>query len=261
MPADLIAGSENFREQCRGFSPPLGIWAHICGSDLVRDSDGTIYVLEDNLRIPSGVSYMLENRQVIKRVFPELFEDSGIQPVDEYPARLFDTPASLSPRPAEYPNVVVLTPGAFNSAYFEHAWLAQQMGVELVEGRDLVVYAWVPEIIAEQDGCNWMIPVDDPTPFCLACRLNQVIPNLDKPGNRELWLRIEKRKRRPVYDLRPHRLPVVPRSVDPDNGLAFAFLEPVPVLPDSASAPEAQARQHRDRIQRIHPLTCSPGVQ
>ncbi|MDT8449857.1 MAG: circularly permuted type 2 ATP-grasp protein [Wenzhouxiangellaceae bacterium] len=139
VPADLIAGSENFREQCRGFSPPLGIWAHICGSDLVRDADGTVYVLEDNLRIPSGVSYMLENRQVMKRVFPELFEASGIQPVDEYAAQLYDMLASLAPRPVEYPTVVVLTPGAFNSAYFEHAYLAQQMGVELVEGRDLVV--------------------------------------------------------------------------------------------------------------------------
>jgi len=139
VPADLITGSENFREQCRGFSPPLGIWAHVCGSDLVRDGDGTIYVLEDNLRIPSGVSYMLENRQVMKRVFPELFAEAHIQPVDEYPSQLFETLASLAPRPAEYPGVVVLTPGAFNSAYFEHAYLAQQMGVELVEGRDLVV--------------------------------------------------------------------------------------------------------------------------
>ena len=139
FPAELLEGSVNFREQCRGFSPPLGIWAHICGSDLVRDGDGTLYVLEDNLRIPSGVSYMLENRQVMKRVLPELFEDSGIQPVDDYPSQLYDALASLSPRPAEYPSVVVLTPGMYNSAYFEHAYLAQQMGVELVEGRDLVV--------------------------------------------------------------------------------------------------------------------------
>ncbi|MGB0514522.1 MAG: circularly permuted type 2 ATP-grasp protein, partial [Wenzhouxiangellaceae bacterium] len=139
FPAELLEGSVNFREQCRGFSPPLGIWAHICGSDLVRDNDGTLYVLEDNLRIPSGVSYMLENRQVMKRVFPELFEDSGIQPVDDYASQLYDTLASLSPRPADYPSVVVLTPGMYNSAYFEHAYLAQQMGVELVEGRDLVV--------------------------------------------------------------------------------------------------------------------------
>jgi uncharacterized circularly permuted ATP-grasp superfamily protein len=139
FPAELLANSENFQEQCRGISPPLGIWAHICGSDLVRDADGTMYVLEDNLRIPSGVSYMLENRQVMKRVFPELFEDSGIQPVDDYPSQLYDTLASLAPSPSDYPSVVVLTPGIYNSAYFEHAYLAQQMGASLVEGRDLVV--------------------------------------------------------------------------------------------------------------------------
>ncbi len=139
FPAELLANSENFQEQCRGISPPLGIWAHICGSDLVRDSDGTMYVLEDNLRIPSGVSYMLENRQVMKRVFPELFEDSGIQPVDDYPSQLYDTLASLAPQPVDYPSVVVLTPGMYNSAYFEHAYLAQQMGAALVEGRDLLV--------------------------------------------------------------------------------------------------------------------------
>jgi uncharacterized circularly permuted ATP-grasp superfamily protein len=139
FPAELLADSENYREQCRGISPPLGIWAHVCGSDLVRDSDGTMYVLEDNLRIPSGVSYMLENRQVMKRVFPELFEESGIQPVDDYPSQLYDTLASLAPRPVDYPSVVVLTPGMYNSAYFEHAYLAQQMGAALVEGRDLIV--------------------------------------------------------------------------------------------------------------------------
>lgn len=139
FPAEILASSANFRPQCVGVQPRYGVWAHICGSDLVRDADGTMYVLEDNLRVPSGVSYMLENRQVMKKVFPELFEDIDIQPVDDYPARLFDMLASLSPRPADYPTVVVLTPGMFNSAYFEHAWLAQQMGVELVEGRDLAV--------------------------------------------------------------------------------------------------------------------------
>jgi uncharacterized circularly permuted ATP-grasp superfamily protein len=122
-----------------GIDPPLGVWAHICGSDLVRDKDGTVYVLEDNLRVPSGVSYMLENRLVMKRVFPELFEDYTILPVDDYPSQLFDTLAAVSPRPADFPEVVVLTPGIYNSAYFEHSYLAQQMGCELVEGRDLVV--------------------------------------------------------------------------------------------------------------------------
>ena len=139
FPQEVLEQSVNFREQCLGVKPPLGIWAHICGSDLVRDMDGTMYVLEDNLRVPSGVSYMLENRLVMKRVFPELFEDYSILPVDGYSTRLFDMLASLSPRPADYPTIVVLTPGIYNSAYFEHSYLAQQMGVELVSGSDLFV--------------------------------------------------------------------------------------------------------------------------
>lgn len=139
FPADVLANSANFRPECVGVSPPLGIWAHICGSDLVRNSDGTMYVLEDNLRVPSGVSYMLENRSVMKRVFPELFQRLTVQPVDDYCSQLFDMLASLTPRPGEVPEIVVLTPGIFNSAYFEHSYLAQQMGCELVEGRDLVV--------------------------------------------------------------------------------------------------------------------------
>jgi uncharacterized circularly permuted ATP-grasp superfamily protein len=139
FPREVLAESVNFREQCIGVDAPLGIWAHICGSDLVRDRDGTLYVLEDNLRVPSGVSYMLENREITKRIFPELFQDYNILPVDDYPSQLFDMLASISPRPADYPAVVVLTPGIYNSAYFEHAYLAQQMGVQLVEGRDLVI--------------------------------------------------------------------------------------------------------------------------
>ena len=139
FPREVLSKSVNYRSQCVGIRPPLDTWAHICGSDLVRDSDGTVYVLEDNLRVPSGVSYMLENRLVMKRVFPELFENYSILPVDGYPTRLFDMLASLSPRPADYPTVVVLTPGIYNSAYFEHSYLAQQMGVELVVGTDLVV--------------------------------------------------------------------------------------------------------------------------
>jgi uncharacterized circularly permuted ATP-grasp superfamily protein len=141
FPASLLADSKNFRPQCIGIDPPRGVWAHICGSDLVRDADGTLYVLEDNLRVPSGVSYMLENRDVMKRVFPELFADYSILPVDDYPSQLYDMLASLSPRPGDQPEIVVLTPGVYNSAYFEHAYLAQQMGVELVEGSDLVVGA------------------------------------------------------------------------------------------------------------------------
>lgn len=139
FPGDLLKKSKNFRKQCVGMNPKFGVWAHICGSDLVRHSDGQVYVLEDNLRVPSGVSYLLENRQVIKRVFADLFGDYSILPVDDYPSQLFDTLAALSPRPSEYPQVAVMTPGIYNSAYFEHCYLAQQMGCELVEGRDLVV--------------------------------------------------------------------------------------------------------------------------
>ncbi|NIN34585.1 MAG: circularly permuted type 2 ATP-grasp protein [Gammaproteobacteria bacterium] len=139
IPRDLLKSSKNYREQCRGIKPVYGVWAHICGTDLVRDSDGTIYVLEDNLRVPSGVSYMIENRKVTKRVFPELFEDYNILPMGDYPSQLFDTLSSISPRPMDYPEVAVLTPGIYNSAYFEHSFLAQQMGAELVEGSDLVV--------------------------------------------------------------------------------------------------------------------------
>lgn len=139
IPAELLADSVNFRPECVGMKPAFGVWAHICGSDLIRDNRGDFYVLEDNLRVPSGVSYMLENRKVTKRVFPELFENYNIAPVTEYPNQLFDTLVALSPRDIDRPEVVVLTPGIFNSAYFEHSYLAQQMGVELVEGRDLVV--------------------------------------------------------------------------------------------------------------------------
>jgi uncharacterized circularly permuted ATP-grasp superfamily protein len=139
FPGELLQDSVNFRKQCIGINPPRGIWAHICGSDLVRDKDGTVYVLEDNLRVPSGVSYMLENRLVMKRVFPDLFEHYSILPVDEYPSQLYDMLAELSPRKIEQPEVVVLTPGVYNSAYFEHSYLAQQMGAELVQGSDLYV--------------------------------------------------------------------------------------------------------------------------
>jgi uncharacterized circularly permuted ATP-grasp superfamily protein len=139
FPAEVLSSSLNFRPECRGARPRHGVWAHICGSDLVRDADGTMYVLEDNLRVPSGVSYMLENRLVTKRVFADLFRDLDIQPVDDYSNKLAGLLAGLSPRPGEAPVIVVLTPGIFNSAYFEHAFLAQQMGTHLVEGKDLFV--------------------------------------------------------------------------------------------------------------------------
>jgi uncharacterized circularly permuted ATP-grasp superfamily protein len=153
FPEDVLAKSKNFRPQCVGITPAHGIWAHICGSDLVRDADGTVYVLEDNLRVPSGVSYMLENRLVTKRVFPELFEIYAPLPVDDYPTQLHDMLTSISPRRVKRPEVVVLTPGIYNSAYFEHAYLAHQMGAELVEGRDLFV---------DTDDCVYMRTVAGP---------------------------------------------------------------------------------------------------
>ena len=151
FPAELLAGSRNFRPQCVGMKPPLGVWAHICGTDLVRDADGTVYVLEDNLRVPSGVSYMLENRMIMKRLFPEAFDVCEILPVDDYTTRLYETLAALSPRPGDRPVIAVLTPGIFNSAYFEHSYLAQQMGAVLVEGSDLVV---------GEDDCVFMKTID-----------------------------------------------------------------------------------------------------
>ena len=141
VPAEIIDSSRNYLEACMGMRPRHGVWANICGTDLVRDGDGTVYVLEDNLRVPSGVSYMLENRNVIKRVFPSLFSNLNVRPVSEYPTQLSAMLRSIAPPDAsgERPEIVVLTPGIYNSAYFEHSYLARTMGAELVEGGDLVV--------------------------------------------------------------------------------------------------------------------------
>lgn len=144
IPEFVIRSARSFLPELVGLDPPRGIWCHVTGTDLVRDRDGQFYVLEDNLRCPSGVSYVLENRQVLKRTFPQVFEASRVRPVDDYPNRLLETLVFLAPEGVPTPTVVVLTPGPFNSAYFEHSFLAQQMGVELVEGRDLVVVdGWV----------------------------------------------------------------------------------------------------------------------
>jgi uncharacterized circularly permuted ATP-grasp superfamily protein len=139
VPVEVILSAKSFRPECVGLNPPGGVWAHITGTDLVRDRDGQLYVLEDNLRCPSGVSYVLENRQVMKRTFPQVFQASHVLPVDDYPSRLLETLQFVAPATSGTPRVVVLTPGVFNSAYFEHSFLARQMGVELVEGRDLLV--------------------------------------------------------------------------------------------------------------------------
>ena len=153
FPAEILADSKNFRQHCVGVTPVGGIWAHICGSDLVRDAEGKMYVLEDNLRVPSGVAYMLENREVTKRIFPELFKTYAPLSISDYPTQLHDMLTSLSPRKVKRPEVVVLSPGIYNSAYFEHAYLAHQMGTELVEGRDLFV---------DSDECIYMRTVAGP---------------------------------------------------------------------------------------------------
>lgn len=139
IPEHIIKESKNFRPECVGVSPKHGVWAHICGTDLVRDETGEFFVLEDNLRVPSGVAYMLENRGITKRVLPELFKQDSILPIGDYTSQLFDMLRSLAPEGVSRPNIAVLTPGIYNSAYFEHSFLAQQMGVELVEGSDLIV--------------------------------------------------------------------------------------------------------------------------
>ncbi|WP_210148027.1 circularly permuted type 2 ATP-grasp protein [Aromatoleum petrolei] len=139
IPAGEVLNNAQFRPEMKGFKVPNGIYAHIAGVDVVRAGAGEFYVLEDNLRVPSGVSYMLENRKMMMRLFPELFAQQKIAPVEHYPDLLLETLRAVAPAGVDDPTVVVMTPGAFNSAYFEHSFLAQQMGVELVEGRDLFI--------------------------------------------------------------------------------------------------------------------------
>jgi uncharacterized circularly permuted ATP-grasp superfamily protein len=139
VPYDLIATSKHYRSVMRGVSVPRDVYVGICGTDLVRVSDGRFVVLEDNLRVPSGVSYMLANRQVAKRVFPRLFDNYSVRPIDHYGRALLKTLRSLSQN-KDNPLIVLLTPGVFNSAYYEHTFLARQMGIEVVEGRDLMVH-------------------------------------------------------------------------------------------------------------------------
>jgi uncharacterized circularly permuted ATP-grasp superfamily protein len=140
IPEEVIRSAASYRPQCVGINPPKRVWCHITGTDLVRHGDGQIYVLEDNLRVPSGVSYVLANRDMMKRTFPQVFEGLRVRPVDDYASNLLATLEAIAPPGApEKPLAVLLTPGMYNSAYFEHSFLAQNMGIPLVEGRDLVV--------------------------------------------------------------------------------------------------------------------------
>jgi uncharacterized circularly permuted ATP-grasp superfamily protein len=140
VPRDMVYSCKHFRRQMVGLQVPKDVYVTVCGTDLIRDQDGRYLVLEDNLRVPSGVSYMLTSRTVMKRVFPELFQMCGVRPVEDYSQALLSTLRALAPEHAKDPTIVLLTPGVYNSAYFEHTYLARQMGIELVEGRDLVVH-------------------------------------------------------------------------------------------------------------------------
>lgn len=139
IPAALIASCQHFTREVFGIRPPHDLHVHISGIDLIRGGDGSYYVLEDNLRTPSGVSYMLENREVTKRLFPDLLSANKVRMVNNYPLELYNILVSLAPRQITHPTVVLLTPGVFNSAYYEHTFLARTMGIPLVEGRDLMV--------------------------------------------------------------------------------------------------------------------------
>jgi uncharacterized circularly permuted ATP-grasp superfamily protein len=139
VPPRLVLQGASFRREFVGADPPRKIYVHVCGTDLIRGTDGEYLVLEDNARTPSGVSYMLQNRQVIKQVFPSLFNDYDVLPNDDYPAALLEVLQFIAAPSGSQPTVVLLSPGMYNSAYFEHSFLAQRMGIELVEGRDLLV--------------------------------------------------------------------------------------------------------------------------
>jgi uncharacterized circularly permuted ATP-grasp superfamily protein len=140
VPGEMIYTCKHFRRQMRGVKVPRDVYVSVCGTDLIRMPDGKFVVLEDNLRVPSGVSYMLTSRKVMKQIFPLLFRKCGVRPIEHYSQALLATLRSLAPEERSTPTIVLLTPGVHNSAYFEHTYLARQMGIELVEGRDLVVH-------------------------------------------------------------------------------------------------------------------------
>src|SRR6201995_1373303 len=140
VPRDIVYSCPQFRRQMMGLQVPRNVYVAICGTDLIRLENGEFVVLEDTLRVPSGVSYMLTNRRVMKRIFPQLFRNYNVRPIEHYTQVLLGTLRSLAPEGRPEPNIVLLSPGVFNSAYFEHAYLARQMGIELVEGRDLMVH-------------------------------------------------------------------------------------------------------------------------
>ncbi|MGD8601681.1 MAG: circularly permuted type 2 ATP-grasp protein, partial [Gemmatimonadota bacterium] len=153
IPREIVEKSSGYLPEMKGIVPPGGVRVHIAGIDIIQDPDGSFLVLEDNLRTPSGVSYVLENRAIMKRTFPRIFEEANVRPVDDYPLRLAEALSSLAPGGKDDPRVVILTPGSYNSAYFEHSFLARRTGCELVEGSDLFVAnerVWVKTTLGAQ---------------------------------------------------------------------------------------------------------------
>ncbi|MGE9266855.1 MAG: circularly permuted type 2 ATP-grasp protein [Verrucomicrobiales bacterium] len=189
IPEEIVKSAAHYRPEMQGIDVPGNVYMHICGSDMIRDGDGKYLVLEDNGRCPSGVSYLLENREAMKRAFPKLYRKSGVRPVDHYPELLLETLQYLSPRTGQTPVCVLLTPGVYNSAYFEHTFLARKMGIEIVEGRDLVardgfIYMRTTKGLVQVDVIYRRLDDDflDPTVF----RKDSV---LGVPGLMEAYLR------------------------------------------------------------------------
>lgn len=256
IPREILASSKDYRKECRGIKPVFNTWAHICGTDLVRDGDGTMYVLEDNLRVPSGVSYMLENRNISKRILPELFEDQIILPMDDYPTNLFDTLSSISPRPLDYPEVVVLTPGIFNSAYFEHSFLAQRMGAELVEGPDLIV---------ADDDCVYMKTVEGLSRVdVIYRRINDLFLDPDA-FNSESVLGVKGLMR--AWQKGNVALANAPGAGIADDKVVYTYvpemiryyLDEDPILPNVSSYMCADKKQRQHVLQNIENLVVKPA--
>ncbi len=256
IPREILTSSKDYRKECRGIKPVFNTWAHICGTDLVRDGDGTMYVLEDNLRVPSGVSYMLENRNISKRILPELFEDQIILPMDDYPTNLFDTLSSISPRPLDYPEVVVLTPGIFNSAYFEHSFLAQRMGAELVEGPDLIV---------ADDDCVYMKTVEGLSRVdVIYRRINDLFLDPDA-FNSESVLGVKGLMR--AWQKGNVALANAPGAGIADDKVIYTYvpemiryyLDEDPILPNVSSYMCADKKQRQHVLQNIENLVVKPA--
>ncbi len=221
MPRELVYSCKHYRRQMRGLQVPRNVYIAVVGSDLLRLNTGEFVVLEDNLRVPSGVSYMLTNRRVMKRTFPQLFSSYGVRPIEHYSQLLLATLRSLAPEGRPEPNIVLLTPGVFNSAYFEHTYLARQMGIDLVEGRDLVthdnvVYMRTTDGLKRVDVIYRRVDDDFSDPLVFRARLfaglRRPVQRLSRrQRHRDQRLRHRPRRRQGGLRLRAPHDPLLPR--------------------------------------------------